>query len=362
MPTLWKAARIGDPSGFNEELPTNISQPYFVAPEIPYPVAGMAYTTGCDGWTSADSSKYANNLVLLKGIGAITTWELDARVVTTIDLLPVSFRRSSFWCKLLCLTKKRQRSAARLCKTRDSKAAARCKPQNTSREERSVGRTNTSSKLVCLGAMMAALPAAAQVAISTDGVLFPDGSKQESAVILPKDCPHSESIVWDTNGAIWVCESDISPVPFAAGDTGPAGGVVFWTTADGLSGLEAAPYDQGSAEWGCSGIATSAVGTAVFAGSANTTNILVACGETSVAARLAANFTQNGYDDWYLPSLDELNQLYLQRALVGGFANDVYWSSSESTDTRANIQDFTDGSQDTETKSFETGVRAVRSF
>ena len=225
-----------------------------------------------------------------------------------------------------------------------------------------MGRTNTSSKLVCLGAMMAALPAAAQVAISTDGVLFPDGSKQESAVILPMDCPHSESIVWDTNGASWVCESDISPVPFAAGDTGPAGGVVFWTTADGLSGLEAAPYDQGSAEWGCSGIATSAVGTAVFAGSANTTNILVACGETSVAARLAANFSQNGYDDWYLPSLDELNQLYLQRALVGGFANDVYWSSSESTDTRANIQDFTDGSQDTETKSFEIGVRAVRSF
>ena len=51
------------------------------------------------------------------------------------------------------------------------------------------------------------------------------------------------------------------------------------------------------------------------------------------AARLCNEYsvTVGGiiYGDWYLPSKHELNLLYLQKNVVGGFASDGYWSSSE---------------------------------
>jgi hypothetical protein len=41
------------------------------------------------------------------------------------------------------------------------------------------------------------------------------------------------------------------------------------------------------------------------------------------------------YDDWYLPSKDELNQMYSQRASIGGLAGSEYWTSSEFSATQA---------------------------
>lgn len=35
------------------------------------------------------------------------------------------------------------------------------------------------------------------------------------------------------------------------------------------------------------------------------------------------------YDDWYLPTVVELQKLHAQRTLVGGFINDYYWTSTE---------------------------------
>jgi hypothetical protein len=154
---------------------------------------------------------------------------------------------------------------------------------------------------------------------------------------------------------------------YSIGDTGPAGGIVFYVTDGGLHGLEAAPVDQSAtAPWGCFGKdIAGAEGTTIGTGAQNTADILVDCAELGIAARLADNYSLNGFNDWFLPSQDELNELYLQRAIVGGFtAIDGYWSSSEEFSSSAWVQSFQNGRQYNLEKSDNTftGTRAVRAF
>jgi hypothetical protein len=69
------------------------------------------------------------------------------------------------------------------------------------------------------------------------------------------------------------------------------------------------------------------------------------------------------YIDWYLPSKDELNKLYLNRGEIGNFVDTGdYWSSSECGADTAGVQYFFNGSQDPYYKSAYKSVRAVRSF
>ena len=83
-------------------------------------------------------------------------------------------------------------------------------------------------------------------------------------------------------------------------------------------------------------------GTAIGTGSANTDKIIAdaeAAGNYtpgSYAAGLARANDDGGYTDWYLPSKDELNKLYLNREAIGGFSSiDFYWSSSQSDYTNS---------------------------
>lgn len=70
------------------------------------------------------------------------------------------------------------------------------------------------SLVIGLGLLLVSLAGApsghAQMSISNDGVTFPDDSEQTSAVIVPMNCPHGDSIVWDSNAESWVCETDLS--------------------------------------------------------------------------------------------------------------------------------------------------------
>ena len=64
-------------------------------------------------------------------------------------------------------------------------------------------------------------------------------------------------------------------VQYNIGDTGPAGGIVFYVGVSGTHGLEAAPEDQGEAEWGCYGIyMPKAVWHDIGTGARNTMGIL----------------------------------------------------------------------------------------
>ena len=107
----------------------------------------------------------------------------------------------------------------------------------------------------------------------------------------------------------------------AIGDT-HQGGIIFWLDGNG-GGLIAAPSDQSSgAEWGCSGTQISgADGTAIGTGNQNTIDIEAGCTTPGTAADICANLTVGGYGDWFLPSKNELNLLYMKRATVGGFGN-----------------------------------------
>ncbi|MCP4273669.1 MAG: DUF1566 domain-containing protein, partial [Gammaproteobacteria bacterium] len=167
------------------------------------------------------------------------------------------------------------------------------------------------------------------------------------------------------NGTEWV---SLSPIDgdgdiYAIGEDGPAGGKVFYITDGGLHGLEAAPVDQASGAWGCYGTTISgADGTAVGTGAQNTADILAGCSDAGTVAEIADAYTLGGYNDWFLPSKDELNELYLQKDVVGGFASGFYWSSSELNSSNAWLQDFSSGLQYNSNKGNALGVRAVRAF
>jgi hypothetical protein len=129
-------------------------------------------------------------------------------------------------------------------------------------------------------------------------------------------------------------------------------------------GLIAAPTDQSTeAEWGCDGTAISgAEGIALGTGAQNTLDIVNGCSTAGIAARICNDLVLNGYSDWYLPSKDELNKLYLNKTSIGGFASNYYWSSSEYSSIYAWKQYFNSGFQWYFNK-YDTGyVRAVRSF
>ena len=92
--------------------------------------------------------------------------------------------------------------------------------------------------------------------------------------------------------------------------------------------------------------------------------IVTVQGAGSYAAKLCDDLVLGGYNDWYLPSKDELNQLYLNKTEIGGFGDiQSYWSSSEINNLAAWRQYFGNGTQGGSSKNNTTySVRAIRSF
>ena len=65
---------------------------------------------------------------------------------------------------------------------------------------------------------------------------------------------------------------------------------------------------------------------------------------------------------WHLPTKTELNYLFEQKTVVGGFATNGYWSSTEAATGSAWNQNFIDGTQTQLPKIIYTHIRAVRTF
>ncbi|MDC6384657.1 cadherin domain-containing protein [Muricauda sp. SK9] len=152
------------------------------------------------------------------------------------------------------------------------------------------------------------------------------------------------------------------------------GGVIFWVDpVDNDHGLVSSIADQGVAQWGCDSVfINGATGTALGTGKINTEAIVSACPEVQIAAKLAAELSLNGFDDWFLPSADELNELYLNKSIVnatitanGGnaFTNSTYWSSTQDNIEPgfALFKGF-NGFEGSDLKYLTFHVRAIREF
>lgn len=212
------------------------------------------------------------------------------------------------------------------------------------------------------------------------------------------------------------CDASYSDyLEYAIGDTGPAGGKIFYDcdtdngtgNADGLTSsecgwryLEAAPADLGTYRIGyyrtedagsnlyVNGTGTyketDCTGTAIGTGKTNTEKLVDTMGseayistagsdKTPYAAKACADYEIGDFDDWFLPSKDELNLVLvnLRSANPEGFALGFYWSSSEDPNTVTQMWDqfFDDtnpylalGKQGRETRYHEFYVRPIRAF
>ena len=113
------------------------------------------------------------------------------------------------------------------------------------------------------------------------------------------------------------------------------GGIIFYIDASGKHGLIAAESDQNQGQgykyWGVGGpdyLETGATDVKIGSGKHNTDLIVSKYGPGDYAAKICADLVLNGYDDWFLPSKDELYELYLNKDKVGKF-EDEYWSSTQ---------------------------------
>ncbi len=190
--------------------------------------------------------------------------------------------------------------------------------------------------------------------------------------------------------AVWTKEYEV-------GDKGPAGGYIFYVNSnaakDGWKYLEAAPGDL-SEQYYFGFYRTSDSGedlavdtsTEVGTGKSNTENLVKAMGDeaykwpsddetsggsvkTKYAAKACADYTLEGYDDWFLPSKDELHLMYtnLKDKGKGGTWKDSegdswYWSSSEKGAHYSYKELFYDGTRTDSSRIGSFWVRPVRSF
>jgi len=160
------------------------------------------------------------------------------------------------------------------------------------------------------------------------------------------------------------------------------GGWVFYDKGyyeNGWRYLMAAPGDLDS-DWGLFGEGCYGTENGIGKGQANTnilTTKLSQIGENNRAAQRCADYTGGGYTDWFLPSKDELNQMFQNLKLEdkGDFGQTMseprcyYWSSSVGdTPQESWRQDFRidnnlyDNQQSTPNRIDNCSVRPVRRF
>jgi len=212
------------------------------------------------------------------------------------------------------------------------------------------------------------------IATTSDLFVESDSIVQSGAFkcVLTNSIPDTIYYIWpyyQTKERIYSYNSYIMKVrtEYALGNSGPAGGLIINLSPDGLSGIEITPEDLTPASWGCSGIDIPNANSSLLGyAMSNTNEILSLCSETNNAASICANYSLNGFDDWYLPTTAELIKAFYTIAQNGqgnfsGYTN--YWASSQYSATGAWIVNMYNGTLGWTGKSQTfPHVRAVRYF
>jgi len=193
----------------------------------------------------------------------------------------------------------------------------------------------------------------------------------------------TENVVREPDGTLTVIPIN-QTTTYNVGDFAQ-GGVVFWVSPSGKHGKVVSIYNHGTVDW--DGVpppaSAGAVGSAARSGlngAGNTAAIILyhdiySAYAQSTAASICAEFAYGGYDDWYLPAIDELGLIASLQAVINpvavahGGENFIsngggYWSSTECStfpDSHACWDSFT-GTQLPRTKTSAANVRAVRAF
>jgi hypothetical protein len=172
-------------------------------------------------------------------------------------------------------------------------------------------------------------------------------------------------------------------VIYNVGDTGPGGGKIFYKAATpfacgpslnlSCTYLEAAPalngvIDNAGRAWSTGGNQNISVpdanGIVIGTGYKNSLAIAAQTGNVtaSSAAMAARAYSGGSKTDWYLPSKDELTELWTRKITVGGFENTNYWSSSEFNASNGWRRAFQGSSQSGGGKSNAFYYRPIRAF
>tara|TARA_B100000989_G_C19494694_1_gene451444 strand:- start:677 stop:1567 length:891 start_codon:yes stop_codon:yes gene_type:complete len=161
------------------------------------------------------------------------------------------------------------------------------------------------------------------------------------------------------------------------------GGIVFYLDTNG-GGLVVSDIETAiSVPWGCYGrdiytsrlnVSTnqyspinSANGVIVGTGYQNTLDVFGnGCLASGDAVDVCYRFNHNGYNDWFLPSKDELSLIYTNlnsfNFFINNFYSGYYWSSTEIDSYQAWIINMSDGTSASGTKNTTRNVRAIRAF
>jgi hypothetical protein len=207
-----------------------------------------------------------------------------------------------------------------------------------------------------------------------------------------------------TTGQVSCTRSGCSGGFAKMGDTGPGAGIIFYVVEEGFNFftgttaddnttvkrfyLEASPANltggtgtQSTMRWSTADdapyptVAGAAIQALIGNGSRSTALIIAAetatyPGNTYIyAARAAHEYRGGSLSDWFLPSADELDAMYIARAAPNNVAGlptgGYFWSSTRhgSNDTYVHTKFFGNGTKYVELKNTTTqNVRAVRAF
>jgi hypothetical protein len=192
---------------------------------------------------------------------------------------------------------------------------------------------------------------------TVDSASYPQGNSQRGGVA---ETGQTGETFAGYGGVTETPEYDTSGMLYQIGDTGPAGGVVYYVSREAFpcgenlenlcNYLEASTVDaEVQRGWSDPSRYDSNVegadATAIGTGWRNTVETVRQGNDdpATSAAAYADAYVFGGKDDWYLPSKDEFVELYRQRDVVGGFSDADYWSSSEIGATMAWSHRFNEG-------------------